>query len=156
MLRVSPPILASYDIPPLGDITIEEFEVCALNRLRVLAEIESSFARNRTMDELKDVTTKQAAKYMPLGSNSAHTLELDDQRRADHVGHFVLRLAFCRSEDLRRRFVKAEMALFRVRYEGDDREERSRFLQSRSFDYSRVRLPSEMGTGSQSQPGRKG
>ncbi|KAG8726627.1 hypothetical protein FRC12_023224 [Ceratobasidium sp. 428] len=48
----------------------------------------------------------------------------------DHVSHYVLRLAFCRSEELRRRFVKAETMLFKVRWETDDRNERDRFLNS--------------------------
>jgi len=124
-----------YDQPPQGDISIEEFETCALDRLRVLAEIESSFARNRQYDELKNVTLEQCKKYIPLGSNSANKVDTDAQRRKDHVGHFVLRLAFCRSEELRRRFVKAETTLFRVRYDKDDRSELDEFLKSRDFDW---------------------
>lgn len=79
----------SYDRPPQHDVTIEEFESCALNRLRVLAEIESSLARNRSFDELKDLTAKQYESYIPIKAN--------EDRRRDVVGHFVLRLAFCRS-----------------------------------------------------------
>lgn len=43
-------------------------------------------------------------------------------------------------EDLRRRFVKAEMALFRIRYDSDDRVEREEFLSSRDFDWIPVSL----------------
>lgn len=89
--------LCSYDKPPLEDITIEEFETCAIDRLRVLAEIESSFARNRPYDELKAVTLAQCQKYLPLHSSTASTVDRDAERRKDHIGHFVLRLAFCRS-----------------------------------------------------------
>ncbi|KII88643.1 hypothetical protein PLICRDRAFT_111442 [Plicaturopsis crispa FD-325 SS-3] len=125
-----------YDKPPLDDVTIEEFETCALNRLRVLAEIESSFVRNRSPEELREVTKAQCAKYVPLGSSTAKkAVEIDEERRKDHLGHFVLRLAFCRSEELRRRFVKAETTLFRVRYEDDDTRERAQFLNSRSFGW---------------------
>ncbi|OBZ75528.1 DNA primase large subunit [Grifola frondosa] len=124
-----------YDRPPLDDITIEEFETCALDRLRVLAEIESSFARNRSYDELKTVTLEQCKKYLPLNSSTAIAVDRDAERRKDHVGHFVLRLAFCRSEELRRRFVKAETSLFRIRYDSDDRVERDAFLNSRDFDW---------------------
>ncbi|KAH9951925.1 DNA primase large subunit [Amylocystis lapponica] len=135
---IYPHRLNFYDVPPLGDITIEEFETCAIDRLRVLAEIESSFVRNRPYEELRTITLKQADKYVPLSSTSAHTVDLDAQRRRDHVGHFVLRLAFCRSEELRRRFVKAEMALFRARYDWDDTREREEFLTSRNFDWTPV------------------
>lgn len=88
----------SYDRPPLYDVTLEEFETCAIDRLRVLAEIESSFVRNRPWDDLKAVTTAQNNKYMPLGANTAEGMvDLESERRRDHLGHFVLRLAFCRS-----------------------------------------------------------
>ena len=87
----------SYDRPPLDDVTLEEFEICAINRLRILAEIESSFVRNRSWEDLKTVTTAQCNKYMPLNANTAKNVDTVSQRRADHLGHFVLRLAFCRS-----------------------------------------------------------
>ncbi|KAI8998534.1 DNA primase large subunit [Trametes punicea] len=124
-----------YDKPPIEDITIEEFETYALNRLRVLAEIESSYARNRTFKELCDVMDPICKKYLPLNSNTAEKTNRDAERRKDHIGHFVLRLAFCRSEDLRRRFVKAETTLFRLRYSNDDSTEREAFLSSRNFDW---------------------
>ena len=97
----------SYEESPLFDVTIEEFETCALDRLRILAEIESSSARNRTWAELAKVTDDQCRKYLPLDSTPKPTLEkrnlnpellmLDEERRRDHLSHFVLRLAFCRS-----------------------------------------------------------
>lgn len=81
----------------MGDVTIEEFELFAIDRLRVLGEIESSWARNRQPEELKKIVGDQCGKYLPLSNNTARTVELDEQRRKDHIGHFVLRLAFCRS-----------------------------------------------------------
>ena len=87
----------SYDRPPLDDVTLEEFEICAINRLRILAEIESSFVRNRSWEDLRTVTNAQCNKYMPLNANTAKNVDTVSQRWADHLGHFVLRLAFCRS-----------------------------------------------------------
>ncbi|KAI1795763.1 DNA primase, large subunit [Ganoderma leucocontextum] len=124
-----------YDKPPLEDITIEEFETAALDRLRVLAEIESCFARNRSFDEMAKVIEDFCRKCsLHLRSNSSKE-SVDDERRKDHIGHFVLRLAFCRSEDLRRRFVKAETTLFKLRYKWDTGEETQGFLNSRNFDW---------------------
>ncbi|KAJ7452489.1 eukaryotic and archaeal DNA primase, large subunit-domain-containing protein [Mycena galericulata] len=127
-----------YDKPPLYDVSIEEFETSALNRLRILAEIESSAARNRTWDETKAITVAQCEKYLPLKSSSAIGTDRESQRRMDHLSHFVLRLAFCRSEELRRRFVKAEMTLFKIRYESDASAEREFFLSSRDFHWIAV------------------
>ena len=78
-------------------MTIEEFELLAIDQLRVLGAIESSWARNRPWDDLKKVVDDQCKKYVPLQSNTAVKAELDEERRKDHFGHFVLRLAFCRS-----------------------------------------------------------
>ena len=87
----------SYDVPPLYDVTVEEFEMSALDRLRILAEIESSAARNRSWEELKKVTLTQCEKYLPLHSTTETSYPLDYERRRDQLSHFVLRLAFCRS-----------------------------------------------------------
>ena len=87
----------SYDVPPRYDVTLEDFEVWAIDRLRVLGEIESSIVRNRSYDDLRAVTALQCKKYLPLNSNSATSVDRDAERRKDHASHFVLRLAFCRS-----------------------------------------------------------
>lgn len=76
---------------------MEEFETAALDRLRILAEIESSAARNRSWEETKQVAITQCGKYLPLNSNSALGIDLQSERRRDQLGHFSLRLAFCRS-----------------------------------------------------------
>lgn len=55
------------------------------------------------------------SKYMKLSDNrdGADPQELYDERRKDHISHFVLRLAFCRSEDQRRWLLQQETELFR-------------------------------------------
>ena len=81
----------------MEDVTIEDFEIAALDRLRVLAEIESCYARNRSFKDTTEVLKPIYAKYIPMDSSTAKGKPLEAQRRKDHLGHFVLRLAFCRT-----------------------------------------------------------
>lgn len=53
---------------------------------------------------------------------------LQGERRKDHYSHFILRLAFARSEDLRRRFSHAEGILFKLRFSKDDPSEKQAFI----------------------------
>lgn len=76
--------------------------------------------------------------HLPLSSNSARNVKLDDERRKDEISHWVLRLAFCRSPDLREKFVKTEAELFKQRFETDDATERQEFLKSLKFDWTPV------------------
>ncbi|KDN37374.1 DNA primase, large subunit, partial [Tilletiaria anomala UBC 951] len=129
-----------YLAPPVQglEISIEEFEMWALDRLRVLAEIESCQARGKPYPEIIKHMSEQLKKYIPLSSNTALNVNHFSEREKDHISHFVLRLAFCRSEELRRRFVKAETMLFKLRFDADDTREREAFLNSLKLDWQPV------------------
>ncbi|KAK0546840.1 DNA primase subunit pri2 [Tilletia horrida] len=130
--------LSFYTLPPTQEITLWQFETWAIDRLRVLADIESSQARNRSYAEMRDIVRETAKQYLPLNANSAIGQPTQAERQKDHVSHFVLRLAFARSDELRRRFAKAETMLFRMRFESDDSSERDAFIQSLNLNWERV------------------
>jgi DNA primase large subunit len=77
-------------------------------------------------------------KHMPLHSNSSRSSALQEERRKDHYSHFILRLAFSATEDLRRRFSRLETMLFRLRYKEDDTRERQSFVNSLDFAWETV------------------
>lgn len=77
-------------------------------------------------------------KHMPLSQNSARSPALLDERKKDHYSHFILRLAFSSTEDLRRRFSRLETQLFRLRFQTNDARDRQDFVESLDFDWQKV------------------
>ncbi|CAO3586147.1 unnamed protein product [Absidia cylindrospora] len=72
-----------------------------------------------------------------MKSNSAKT-NLVEERRKDHISHFVLRLAYCRSEESRDWFLRQEDALFKFRFEQEMAEDRRLFLETANLDWKVV------------------
>ena len=77
-------------------------------------------------------------KYLPLEANSSSSTRLFAERQKDHYSHFILRLAFASTEDLRRRFTRVEAMLFRLRLQSDDLTDRAAFVQSLDLDWEPV------------------
>ena len=128
--------LSFYSQPPLSEVTIEEFQTWALDRLIILGELEAALYRNKSTAELLSLVKALTDKYMPLNPDTSllnRSSQLECERKKDHYSHFILRLAFCRSEELRSRFVRAETTLFKIRFQAEEAMERQRFLHSRPF-----------------------
>ncbi|KAF2254875.1 DNA primase large subunit [Trematosphaeria pertusa] len=128
-----------YILPPTAEITLEEFETWAINRLKVLSELEACSFRNRSPEETSEYMTSILNKYLPLRSNSSRSQSLQDERKKDHYSHFILRLAFSATEDLRRRFSRLETMLFRLRFKDDDLRERQEFVRSLNLEWEEVK-----------------
>ncbi|RKF75884.1 putative DNA primase large subunit [Golovinomyces cichoracearum] len=127
-----------YNVPPTVDITLEQFEQWAIDRLRVLAEIEACSFRNKSPAETAAQIKPLLDKFLPLASSSSNSTKLQAERQKDHYSHFILRLAFASTEDLRRRFMRAETILFRLRLQNDDAKERQAFVESLNLDWKLV------------------
>lgn len=104
----------------------------------VLSELESCTFRNRTPEETASHMAPILAKYLPLHSNSSRSSLLQEERKRDHYSHFILRLAFSSTEDLRRRFSRLESMLFRIRWREDDARERRDFVESLDLHWEKV------------------
>ncbi|VEU21006.1 DEKNAAC102000 [Brettanomyces naardenensis] len=130
--------LSFYRMPPLEEITLEEFETWAIDRLKVLLEIESCQSRGKSFKEMSSIVLPILDKLLPLNPPSKESSSLYQERKKDHYSHFILRLAFCRSEELRSRFVKAETALFRIRYQLLSLQEQREFVDSIDLPWEEV------------------
>ncbi|NWS93266.1 PRI2 primase, partial [Toxostoma redivivum] len=110
-----PHSLQFYLEPPMESISLVEFESFAVDRLRLLKVIENlGVSHVRGTDAYK---AKLEAELRKLKFPYRALAEDDyEARRKDHISHFILRLAYCQSEDLRRWFLQQEMDLFRYRF----------------------------------------
>ncbi|KAI0444548.1 DNA primase, large subunit [Xylaria telfairii] len=127
-----------YATPPTADITLEQFEQWAIDRLRILAELEACSFRNKSQPETASHMEPLLNKYLLLEPNSSSSSKLSEERQKDHYSHFILRLAFASTEDLRRRFSRVETMLFRLRLADEGLTEKNAFIQSVNLDCEQV------------------
>lgn len=113
-----PSRLSFYNNPPLEEITLEEFELWAIDRLKVLIEIESCLARSKSLKEIETIVKPLLQKFLPMSPASSQGLDAKciAERKKDYYSHYILRLVFCRTEELRKKFAKNEATLFKIRY----------------------------------------
>ncbi|ELW65563.1 DNA primase large subunit [Tupaia chinensis] len=65
-----------------------------------------------------------------------------EPRRRDHISHFILRLAYCQSEDLRRWFIQQEMDLLRFRFNILPKDKVQNFLKDSHLHFVARSFPS--------------
>ncbi|KAJ3067684.1 hypothetical protein HDU98_009120 [Podochytrium sp. JEL0797] len=127
-----------YETLPVRELSLAEFETCALDRLKVLKAIENAAVRNKSQEDTAAIVKAICEKYLPLDPNIARAALGDEalmaQRRKDHQSHFILRLAFCGTEDNRAWLLKHETLLFKYRYEAEYINDRSAFLRLQNLD----------------------
>ena len=86
-------IVSLYTRTPPYDAALEELETFSLDRLKVLRGIERARLSNSSETDVRQKTKELLRKYL-AGSG--------DEVRKDQISHFMLRLAYCQTEDLRR------------------------------------------------------
>ncbi|KAI7893439.1 eukaryotic and archaeal DNA primase, large subunit-domain-containing protein [Mucor mucedo] len=121
-----------YLKPPPMEITIEEFEVFALDRLQVLRAIDTASLRNR---DIAQEAKKAIDTFLPLKSNLSKSDSLYEERRKDHISHYVLRMAYCRSDELQEWFIKQECELFKYRFDQEPIPEKKKFLEDLNLNW---------------------
>ncbi|XP_007943821.1 DNA primase large subunit [Orycteropus afer afer] len=110
-----PHSLQFYLQPPSENISLIEFENLAIDRVKLLKSVENlGVSHMKGTDEYQN---KLEAELRRLKFSYRENLEDEyEPRRRDHISHFILRLAYCQSEDLRRWFIQQEMDLLRFRF----------------------------------------
>ncbi|KAL2612907.1 hypothetical protein R1flu_024599 [Riccia fluitans] len=113
------------------DVSLEDFEQFALDRLRVLKAIEEARTRGRKQEDVDTLVIDLWRKHMRTPSAA-------DLAAKDMISHFVLRLAYCRTEDLRRWFLGMETALFRARFRAETPDAQRKFMEDQKLPYKAI------------------
>lgn len=143
-----PHVLQLYLTPPLGEISLEDFESMAFDRLKVLRILEQAtlmghklFSPEWKMAVLgylkKDGLRKYANLLLNSGANSETDADLS-MRREDHISHFILRLCHCRTADERSWFMQREVELFKFRFINLNSAGLKSFINMNKLSYSPI------------------
>ncbi len=122
-------LLSFYSEAPQEELTLDEFETYAFDRLRLLRKIEDFRTRGFEGKELSFKMSNIIRNFMP-----------QKDHRKDLVSHFILRLVFCQKEDDRRWFLTNECHLFKHRLDELSPVQRKEFMASNGLTFDAVPL----------------
>lgn len=103
------PTIPLYRSAPELEVRLEDFELYAVHRLRVLKGISDGLSRGKKPNEMENLVKE-------LWKVSMSHPEAAEAVNKDIISHFVLRLVYCREEELRKWFLSMETTLFRYRF----------------------------------------
>ncbi|GJQ69696.1 hypothetical protein Trydic_g22268 [Trypoxylus dichotomus] len=139
--------LQLYNLPPSNEIQLSEFEELALERLQLFRIFEQTTQKGLKIygDDWKQCVSNELRKnkikhyYELANPNLENPTPLNLQaRRADHISHFILRLAYCRTDSLRKWFLARELEWFKLRFLGQSSKGIEAFLKLNNLTYSPI------------------
>lgn len=119
---------------------IEAFRAKGLKGAELNRSIESALDKRLPMKTDEDMV-RRGAVAQPSGRRAALTPLPMAPQRDDELSHYLLRLAYSRTEDLSRWFLTHETALFRHRFEREGQNGVRFFMNQAGLQYQRVRRP---------------
>ncbi|KAF5401256.1 Eukaryotic-type DNA primase large subunit [Paragonimus heterotremus] len=113
--------LQFYRNPPSETIELNELEQYAVDRMRILKCVEAVRQDFKVgSSEYDERLTSELTKLGPFGKSlttpTIFSKNATEDIRRDIISHFILQVAYCRGEDLRRWFINQEVDLFRYRF----------------------------------------
>ncbi|KAL1508896.1 hypothetical protein ABEB36_003716 [Hypothenemus hampei] len=138
--------ISMYTELPRHEIQLFEFQELALERLQLLRIIDQAqlkgfkYLSTEWIKCIKDDLVKNnLKKFARLMSGLGGQTELDIQaRRADHISHYILKMSFCTTEELRKWFITKEMDWFKIRFIAQKHEDIQKFISSNNFSYTPI------------------
>jgi len=125
--------LSFYDTPPSIDVDIDTFELYGVSRLQVLRRIDVLQARGTRGEKLDKEINKADLEHLfhKNINNGGNRIDNSCSNKKDQISHFVLRMAYCQTEELRRWFLTNECILFKIRFETSKSSDVDQFLRER-------------------------
>jgi len=123
--------LSFYKTPPDQEIELDDLEEYAIARLQVLRRIDVLRAQGITGEKFVAGIVKADNKYL-FPTNSKTYIE---DRKRDLISHYVLRMAYCKTEELRRWLLSNESQLFAIRLANTKASEVDQFLVQHGIQY---------------------
>ncbi|XP_020591204.1 probable DNA primase large subunit [Phalaenopsis equestris] len=105
----APSNLSIYRCAPNLEVRLDDIELYAIDRLRVLKGISNGLSRGKRPDEMETMANE-------LWRTNMRHPDATQLINKDVVSHFVLRLVYCRTDELRKWFLSMETTLFRYRF----------------------------------------
>ncbi|PNJ23841.1 PRIM2 isoform 2 [Pongo abelii] len=134
-----PHCLQFYLQPPCENISLIEFENLAIDRVKLLKSVENLGVSY--MKGTEQYQSKLESELRKLKFSYRENLEDEyEPRRRDHISHFILRLAYCQSEELRRWFIQQEMDLLRFRFSILPKDKIQDFLKDSQLQFEAVSI----------------
>jgi DNA primase large subunit len=130
------PLVSLYYEVPTEEVSLDEFEEFALDRLQLLRSVELFKSRGLEETKLYEKIIETEKKFMPLASSGADDSE--ENRRKDIISHFIMRLAYCRTDELRRWFLLHEVILFKARLQKLTQRQRADLMAANNLEYEAV------------------
>jgi len=139
--------LQLYREIPDFSINLDEFEEWAVERLKVLQLLEQLSLKGNSnsyeeftktvINEIKKEGLKHMYKLV-IGNRYKDYEENCEARKRDVCSHFILRLIYCKNDELRKWFISREIELFKLRWSLLSRNEKLKFLSSNNTNYTAV------------------
>lgn len=124
--------LSLYKNLPGRDVALDDFEEFAISRLQVLRRIDVLRAQGVKGDKFTSEIVTADQKYLFPATNDSNN------KARDLISHFVLRMAYCQTEELRKWFLANECKLFTIRLENAKPADLDYFLEENNLKYPSI------------------
>ncbi|EFN75543.1 DNA primase large subunit [Harpegnathos saltator] len=143
-----------YDVPPMGEMSLEDFQELGFDRLKVLRLIETTNCRGdlKTLedrkkalyDSLKSDGLKYYANLLFADGSNSQSEEHSLSRMKDHISHFILRLVYCHDPEQSKWFMNQEVEFFKLRFSSLDKKGVEHLLSINNLDCIPISLDEKL------------